>query len=131
MTGKGYVEKTEGGFAYVLCVRESACGESCVHCKMCRNRGARVLAKNGIGAKEGDNVEVFADTGKIIFIAFMLYVLPVILLFSAVVLSQALESKRLFPIFAAAAALVWFFAIKILGKNKVTHTITEVICHRD
>lgn len=132
MTGQGRVTKTDGKFAYVLCVRKSACGESCVHCKICENRGVRVLAENKIGAKAGDTVRVTASTKSVLFSSFVLYVLPVILFIISLILGGAVfKNEKLSLIFTAVSLAVWLIVIKFLGKKEITHTISEVIYHRD
>lgn len=132
MTSQGRVIKTDGGFAYVLCVRKSACGESCVHCKICENRGVKVLAENKIGAKEGDTVSVFADTKRILLSSFILYVLPVILLIASLIIGGAVfKNEKTSVVLIVFSLTVWFAVIKFLEKSKITHTISEVIYHRD
>ena len=132
MTGQGRVTKTDGKFAYVLCVRKSACGESCVHCKICDNRGVQVLAENSIGASEGDTVSVTASTKSVLFSSFILYILPVILFIVSLILGGAVfKSEKLSLIFTAVSLAVWLIVIKFLGKKEITHTISEVIYHRD
>lgn len=132
MIGQGRVVEKSGAFAYVLCVRESACGKNCVHCKLCEQKGVKVLAENKAGAEIGDIVTVFTNTGKIMFLSFMLYVLPVILFFVSVAAgSLVLKSEGASIIFIAISFFIWFIIIKILGKKEVKHTISEVIYHRD
>ena len=96
------------------------------------NRGVQVLAENSIGASEGDTVSVTASTKSVLFSSFILYILPVILFIVSLILGGAVfKSEKLSLIFTAVSLAVWLIVIKFLGKKEITHTISEVIYHRD
>ncbi len=85
MKNTGKVISTNGGFATISVVRRSAC-ESCKQKAVC-GTGAHgcehvvSLAKNTVGAKPGDTVEIISDSSLILGISFCVFVLPIILSF--------------------------------------------------
>lgn len=76
----GRVVKTENGIAKVRVVRDTACGDSCASCNLCSNRERIIVAKNPIDAKVGDFVVVSEASAKILFYAFCVYIIPMILI---------------------------------------------------
>ena len=92
----------------------------------------QVLAENSIGASVGDTVSVTASTKNVLFSSFILYILPVILFIISLILGGAVfKNEKLSIIFTAVSLAVWFIVIKFLCKKEITHTISEVIYHRD
>ena len=79
------VIKSDGAFAIVESERRSAC-EGCHKkddgCSVCSltgtNKTVSIRVKNDIGAAEGDLVEVETKTNTVLFYAFMVFILPVI-----------------------------------------------------
>ena len=62
--------------------RKSACGHDCEECAGCGVTGAAVHARalNPIGARPGQKVVVQSDTGKMLHIVVLVYLIPVLLL---------------------------------------------------
>jgi len=75
----GKVIKTENGIATVRIVRDTACGDSCASCNLCSNRERTIDVKNPIDAKVGDFVVVSEASSKILFYAFCVYIIPMVL----------------------------------------------------
>ena len=63
--------------------RKSACGHDCEECAGCGVTGAAVHARalNPIGARPGQKVVVQSDTGKMLHIVVLVYLIPVLVFF--------------------------------------------------
>ena len=80
MTNKGYVLEEYNEKAKVRFVRESACGGNCGNCGGCSEKVIEMIVENKCGAKKGDIVEVESSTFGVITAAFVLYIVPLIIL---------------------------------------------------
>ena len=81
MTQIATVEKLlPGGYAEISVPRKSACGHDCEECAGCGMTGAaiRARAKNDAGAQPGDKVVVESSTKKLLGVAALVYLLPVL-----------------------------------------------------
>ena len=69
------------GSAQVVCVRQSACSGDCHKCSGCGavEQAMIFTARNPIGARPGDLVNVESDTGPVLKAAAVLYMLPLVL----------------------------------------------------
>ena len=69
------------GTAKVMLVRQSACSGDCHQCSGCGAAKETVFftARNPIGARPGELVNVEAETGPVLKAAALLYLLPVVL----------------------------------------------------
>jgi sigma-E factor negative regulatory protein RseC len=82
MFNEGRVLKTDGKFANVQIFREGACTHDCKNCAGCGpDNKSTIIAINEIEAKPGDFVEIKGD-GKIIYRAFLIYFVPILLFFT-------------------------------------------------
>jgi len=70
------VLKVENGKALVKIWRDSACGDNCKGCGMCR-RDAEKWVLNPLDAKEGDRVTVFIENKHFLLMCISAYILPV------------------------------------------------------
>lgn len=71
--------------AEVLVRRRSACGHDCASCGGCGPEGSAqvtAIADNELGACPGDTVRVGSDSGWVLGMAFVLYLVPFVLLFA-------------------------------------------------
>ena len=126
----GTVMKTEENKAYVVVNRVSACGENCAHCKGgCTPTSVLANAQNLVGANVGDTVKLESDTKRVIFAAFILYMLPVLVaIFTAIFISSITPRTALLAIASAGAFFVTFFIIKRFEKKLTpTPVITKII----
>ena len=84
------------------------------------------VLKNKLGAKSGDDVVIFSDTKKTLYLAFKLYILPLIMFFSVLFLNEACHfSPYILAFLITAIVVIW---ILILKKSKVPESeIVEVI----
>lgn len=78
MEQTGKVIETNGGKAEVKVVRGTACGESCGNCHVCENRDNIRWMINDAKAQKGDIVLVEMRTKKVILMAFVAYIVPII-----------------------------------------------------
>lgn len=70
--------------AEILVCRRSACGHDCASCGGCGlENTVRVTApaENLLGAQPGDTVRVESESGRVLGMAFVLYLVPLVLLF--------------------------------------------------
>ncbi|MBQ2119095.1 MAG: SoxR reducing system RseC family protein [Clostridia bacterium] len=80
------VIKTDGVYAVVEAVRSSACdgchraAEGCTACSLLGGKNTmQAKARNDAGAKEGDLVSVEASSGRTLFYAILVFLLPLLL----------------------------------------------------
>lgn len=66
--------------AEVEITRSSACGESCASCGLCPGQTARIYAINDVNAKAGDTVIIDMSDKKVLGAAFLVYIVPLIML---------------------------------------------------
>ncbi|SHH90624.1 positive regulator of sigma(E), RseC/MucC [Caloranaerobacter azorensis DSM 13643] len=84
----GFVSRIEGDRAEVIVRRVSSCGDKCTSCKGgCSVPGIKTTIKNTLGAKPGDYVEIRMNTSIVLKSAFLVYVLPLILMIFGISLS--------------------------------------------
>lgn len=71
--------------AEVLVRRQSACGHDCASCGGCGPESSTqvtAMADNALGARPGDTVQVESESGQVLSMAFVLYLVPFVLLFA-------------------------------------------------
>ena len=75
--------------------RKSACGHDCEECAGCGVTGAAVHARalNPIGARPGQTVVVQSDTGKMLHIVVLGYLIPVLLFFVGYFVTMAVTAN--------------------------------------
>lgn len=95
MTQRGMVYKTDGEDCSVVVFRKSACGEHCQSCGICGDTRVEIKAKNTCGASEGDVVRIESSSKRVLMVAFVVYMLPVILFFSGLAVFYALFDGRI------------------------------------
>lgn len=79
MKETGIVKSVEGELCTCMVKRKSACGENCASCKAaCSSREHTFSAKNLVGAKAGDTVIIEMGTKKVLYSAFLVYILPLV-----------------------------------------------------
>ena len=75
-----------GGRAEIAVKRKSACGHDCSKCgggcsEMLVQSEVRAVASNPLGARPGDTVRVESRSGQVLWIAAVVYLLPLLLFF--------------------------------------------------
>ena len=83
--------------AKVAVKRKSACSGDCHTCHGCPHPDEIVMvnADNFVGAQVGDDVIVSSDTGRVLKLAAMLYLMPMVLFFLGYFLMPGGEGARL------------------------------------
>ena len=129
MTGEGTIVSVNGEDAVVRIFKSSACSHNCADCGACQNPSFDTVVNNPIGAKEGDKVLISSDSGKILLISLLVYILPVFLMIMAAVFCDILNAGA-FGTLTAFIILVslWIMLIRKVNKNSHTqHTIIQII----
>ncbi len=129
MTGEGIVVSVGGSEAVVRISKASACSHDCSQCGGCSNPTYNMTVCNPIGAKLGDRVQIEASSGKVLMMAFLLYIVPVMFMIAAVRIADAVSNNTAVTlgIFAIVFAL-WIFVIRKANKKiKMQNTITKVL----
>ena len=77
--------------------RKSACSGDCHTCHGCPHPDEIVMvdADNLVGAQKGDDVIIRSDTGRVLKLAAMLYLMPLVLFFMGYFLMPGGEGSRL------------------------------------
>ena len=114
MTQIATVEKLlPDGYAEISVPRKSACGHDCEECAGCGMTGAAIYAraKNNAGAQPGDKVVVESSSKKLLGVAALVYLLPVVAFLLGYFLSEGLAEKVRYIIAIAAAAAAFLPSI--------------------
>ena len=115
MREEGVVRKEQDGFCEVIVHRKTACGDNCASCSgACKMNFQSVTAKNTVGAKAGDSVLIEMDSKKVLFSAFLVYILPILVFLAAFYGMQKLNFTGVISGGTAAVLTVISFGITIL-----------------
>lgn len=113
----GFVDKSNGGYAWVRVAKKSACGENCASCKGGCTPGERTMkVKNPIGASVGDRVAVELSDKRFLLAAFLVYILPLIMFLAGFLVSGYFFSGELLQIVSGLA--VAGCTVLIIGRIK-------------
>ena len=136
MRATGIVTEINKGYATVVSERSSACA-SCHNCEAkgaChielvfgeQKQNASVVAKNAVGAKCGDTVELESSTFATLFCAFSVFVLPFFVTLAFYFLSSpSTKAGAYFPLVLIAVFCLSFFVIGVIFNTliKKRHSI--------
>ncbi len=92
MTQSGIVKKIlSARRALVEVARPTACGQTCAACGMCVSAGQSLTteADNPMSASVGDRVTISSETGRILGLAALVYLLPIVSLLLGALLPPA------------------------------------------
>lgn len=117
------------GSAKVMLVRESACSGDCHKCSGCGAAKETLIltARNPIGAKPGDVVEITSESAPVLAGAAVLYMVPLILFFLGYILGEQLWSMGALcgcVAFVVGIILAVFYDREVVSKQKIIYTIT-------
>lgn len=116
------------GTATVIHIRESACSGDCHKCSGCGAAKEAILldAKNPIGAKPGDLVNIESETGPVLKAAMVMYMLPMVLFFAGYALGAVWNQGPLVGClaFVASIGLAVVYDRKVVKKQNLGYTIT-------
>lgn len=129
MTKTGYVSKIEDNKTYVITECESACGHDCSTCSShCKKNFRESLVINTVGAKVGDRVEMSVSDSKVVFLAFLVYMLPLIILFGIWIVSDYIWDSGLLSFVSVAVFLIiWAFFVVKYNKKGVINKIERIL----
>ena len=118
MKGEGIVLENKGEYAIVRVSKKSACSGNCASCGLCENPVYDVKAKNSIGADAGDRVSLYMPSSKVLFAAFLVYMLPVMVLIGVLAVCKALGfSNVVTAVLSIFSLACWLFLIKKYNKK--------------
>ena len=121
--------KTYYTTADVEITRSSACGESCASCKLCPGQTAVVEAINGINADTGDTVIIDMADKKVIGAAFLVYIVPLVMLIAGYFLGSAVFNGETAGIITGFLFMAVTFALVIRVDKKVKSKYTpHIVC---
>lgn len=130
MKETGIVKSVSGEFCQVAVLRKSACGENCASCKGgCKPQAQLCTAKNTPSAKVGDRVIIEIDSSTVLKSAFLLYIMPIIVFFSAYFLCGKFSETIRISVSFLATALVFLrlFFLDKRRKNQYISQVTEIL----
>jgi sigma-E factor negative regulatory protein RseC len=131
----GCVVSVNGDIA-VVAVRMSGACEKCGLCLASSDgKEMLLLAKNEIGAREGDDVDIEILPGKVIAAAFVVYMIPVVMTIFGFLLGSALtggSDTSALPIVLAVLFLVgsfagvWLYDMRVRRHETRQATVTRI-----
>lgn len=124
----GTVIKAEGDLCRISVRRKSACGENCASCKAtCSSREHICTAKNSVGAKTGDKVVVETDSRKVLKWAFLVYILPILVILAVFVLASVKLSQGMSVVGAILVAALYFYGMHRYDKGHKDSLLPEIV----
>lgn len=127
----GIVEELSKDMAKIRIQRSTACGETCASCGMCPAKDMVISALNKPNAKVGDTVSVYLSDAKILKAAFLVYIIPIIMLVIGYAIGiKWYGSENAGILFGFVALIVSFVLICFLDrylKRKFEPSITKII----
>ena len=93
MKQEGVVKSVSGELCEVVIRRKTACGDNCASCGACRMKFQSVMAKNQPGAESGDYVTIETDSKKVLFSAFLVYILPISVFIISFLTAQKMSAR--------------------------------------
>ena len=113
--------------ARVAVKRKSACSGDCHTCHGCPHPDEIVMvdADNLVGAQKGDDVIVRSDTGRVLKLAAMLYLMPMVLFFAGYALGSVWNLGALVGCasFVLSIVLAVVYDRKVVKKENTEYTI--------
>ena len=130
MRQEGFVKSVSGELCEVVIRRKTACGDNCASCGACRMKFQQVTAKNSVRAKSGDYVAIEMDSKKVLFSAFLVYILPVLVFSASFLTIQKINSSSLviLSVSAGLTLAAWGFATIFDRRHKADFVpiVTEI-----
>ncbi len=140
LTELGLVERVERDKAIILISRGGHC-EACTEkgtCGMGTAKEYRIEIKNNLGLKGGERVEVSLPTGSVLWLVFLVYLIPVLLMLTGAGLGYLLagdfgmDQTKASILLALLGLLLPFIPLRILDKRarnspKYSPQITKVM----
>ncbi len=109
------ISVSHNGTAQVSVKRASACGHDCTSCGACgiMDKPLVIDVENTIGAAVGDTVEIESESKKILYLASIVYLVPILMFFVLYFLSFSLNASDLISFIFGGIGFVFgvFFAV--------------------
>lgn len=119
------------GSAQVVCVRQSACSGDCHKCSGCGavEQAMIFTARNPIGARPGDVVNVESATGPVLKAAVVLYMLPLVLFIAGYLVGMQWQLGGALGglAFALGIGLAIAYDRLVMRKKNTEYTITGFV----
>lgn len=114
----GKVIKTNGDTATVRIDKKDECSK-CGMCLFPKNASHIDLdAKNLVGAKEGDNVELTRNEGGKLISALLTFLVPLLLIIASVVVTYLLYINEIWMLcFSAVSVVLWYISLAFIDKK--------------
>ncbi len=129
----GRVISVDHEMALLEVKRVGGCGSSCPSCKLaCGEKAEYLSLPNVVHAKEGDFVEVEADSGSVLKYFFTIYGIPLILLVIFMTASYMYFQTRISSpevvalLFGVGSFLLSYFIIKFIDKRAKTSDVLVI-----
>ena len=128
----GTVQKIDGEYAFIRVEKKSACGENCATCKGgCVPTERIIKVKNTKKCQSGDKVALDMNTKKVMSAAFMVYIIPLVMLILGYFLGESLFGNEGSAILSGVVLMIISMIIIAvfdrLSKDKYMAEITEII----
>ena len=129
ITENGIVTQANPSIAWIKTTRSSAC-ESCSSKGNCGTENSQkemtVTVKNTLGVGEGDHVVIGLETRPILFVTFLLYVFPIILLLIGALIGNSLApSFHMDPSFVSMIFGFLFFGFSFYIIRKKNNSLSK------
>ena len=121
-----YVKEVKGKYAVVETERKSACdgchknenGEGCAMCRIFGgNTKVSAKAKNPLGAKVGDKVEIGSSSGRMLLYAVVVFILPIVTAIAAYFVANSLgQGEGVCGVAAICAFVLTFGIVALISK---------------
>ncbi len=127
----GEIVELHGRSAVVRIKRASACGENCAQCEGgCKPTSRTIKAVNKANAQVGDMVKLEMSSSMFMLLAFIGYILPIILAIGAYFIADSLTENTVIAdaalIFTLIGVLVLFYIIDKLP-HKTSRFSTRIV----
>ncbi len=127
-------ELTPQGDAIVAVERRSACSGDCDSCHGCAHQTEIVMvtAYNDAGADVGDVVQVESETGRVLRLALLLYIMPMILMIGGYMIPFIQGNWKVLAAFAGLGVgigICMMYSAHMKKKNEMTFRVTYVLEH--
>lgn len=129
ITENGIVTDANASLAWIKTTRSSAC-ESCATKKGCataqNQKEMIVTVKNSLHVEKGDHVVIGLETKPMMYLAFLLYVFPILFLIAGAVIGDSLAPAfNINPSLLSIALGVFFFGMSFYFIRKKNNTLAS------
>ena len=111
MNKNGVVEKVEGSKVTIKIQHDSACGENCAMCNACPGKDMLITVDTNLKLEAGEKVRLETNTKTVLFSAFCVYILPIVLL---------IAGYALYTLYLGLTLMIFSFTILLQVDKKLT-----------